>query len=119
MNKLERKTVSFDASGKILGRLASDIASHLIGKTSAAYETNVDSGEFVKVTNANQMVVTGKKMAQKVYQHHTAHPGGLRTKTIAQMWANDPTDVLRMAVSRMLPKNKHRKPRLQRLDIKA
>ncbi|MFA5945471.1 MAG: 50S ribosomal protein L13 [Patescibacteria group bacterium] len=117
MANIIRKTVTFDASGKIVGRLASNIASHLIGKTSPSYETNVDSGEFVKVTNADKMILTGKKMDQKVYQHHTAHPGGLRTKSLAQMWANDPTDVLRMAVSRMLPKTKHRKARLMRLNI--
>ncbi len=117
MANIERKTTTFDASGKIVGRLASDIARRLMGKTSVAYQPNVDAGEFVKVTNASKMVVTGKKMTQKVYQHHTAHPGGLRTKTIAEMWAADPTDVLRMAVSRMLPKTKHRKARMMRLTI--
>lgn len=117
--KTERKTYTVDASGKILGRLASEIAMHLMGKTSVGYLPNVDAGDFVVVTNAAGVKVTGKKMEQKLYHHHTAHPGGLRTKSMAQVWEKDPTDVLRRAVSRMLPKTKHRTARLLRLTITA
>ena len=113
----ERKTYSVDATGKILGRLASDIASHLIGKTNPSFEKHIDGGDFVVVTNVAKMTVTGKKYEDKEYHHHTAHPGGLRTKTMRQMWEKDPADVLRAAVSRMLPKNKHRTARLLRLTI--
>ena len=117
MAKTERKTYTVDAAGKILGRLASDVAMHLMGKTNVGFQSNIDAGDFVVVTNAAGIKVTGKKMDQKVYQHHTAHPGGLRTKSLKQVWEADPTDVLRRAVSRMLPKTKHRTARLLRLHI--
>ncbi len=117
MTKIERKTTSFDATDRAPGRLASEIARALMGKTSVAYQSNVDAGDFVIVKNAGKMKWTGKKMDQKVYHHHTAHPGGLRTKTLKDMWKKDPTEVLRMAVSRMLPKNKHRTPRMIRLTV--
>ncbi|MEK7183137.1 MAG: 50S ribosomal protein L13 [Patescibacteria group bacterium] len=115
--KTERKTYTVDASGKILGRLASDIAMHLMGKTNVGYQSNIDAGDFVVVTNAGGIKVTGHKMDQKVYHSHSNHPGGLKTKTMAQVWEKDPTDVLRRAVSRMLPKTKHRTARLLRLTI--
>ena len=117
MTKIERKTTSFDATDRAPGRLASENARDLMGKTSIAYQSNVDAGDFVIVKNAGKMKWTGKKMEQKVYHHHTAHPGGLRTKTLKDMWKADPTEVLRMAVSRMLPKNKHRTPRMIRLTV--
>lgn len=117
MVKIERKTYTVDAAGKILGRLAADIANHLIGKNNVAFQKNTDCGDLVIVTNSDKLVVTGRKMEQKVYQHHTAHPGGLRTKSMEQLWKEDHKEVLRRAVSRMLPKNKHRTPRLLRLTI--
>lgn len=117
MAKIERKTYTVDASGKIVGRLATDIAMHLMGKTSAAFQPHIDAGDIVVVSNAEKMTVTGKKMEDKVYHHHTGHPGGLRSKTMRQLWEKDATAVLRAAVSRMLPKNKHRKARLLRLTI--
>jgi large subunit ribosomal protein L13 len=117
MANIVRKTYTVDASGKILGRLASDIAMHLMGKTSVGYQPNADAGDIVMVTNAAGIKVTGKKMEQKVYHHHTAHPGGLRTKSLSKLWEEDPTEVLRRAVSRMLPKTKHRTARLLRLHI--
>jgi large subunit ribosomal protein L13 len=117
MTNIERKTTSFDATDRAPGRLASEIARALMGKTSTAYQPNVDAGDFVVVKNAAKMKWTGKKMDQKVYHHHTAHPGGLRTKSLKTMWGEDPAEVLRMAVSRMLPKNKHRTPRMIRLTV--
>lgn len=117
MATITRKTYTLDASGKILGRIATDIAMHLMGKTSPEYLPNVDAGDFVTVTNCAKIVVTGKKYEDKEYHHHTGHPGGLKTKTMRQMWEKDPSDVLRAAVSRMLPKTKHRTARLLRLKI--
>lgn len=112
-----RKIYTVDASGKILGRLAADIASHLIGKTNVNFQPHMDVGDKVVVTNVNMMEVTGKKYEDKLYHRHTAHPGGLRTTTMRAIWEKDASKVLRMAVSRMLPKNKHRKARLLRLTI--
>ncbi len=117
MVKTERKTYTVDVSGKVLGRAATDIARHLMGKTDPAFQSHIDAGDIVIVKNVSKLVVTGRKMEQKVYHHHTGHPGGLRTKTLANMWAADPGEVLRAAVSRMLPKNKHRNPRILRLII--
>lgn len=117
MTKTERKTVNIDATDKILGRLASEIASELIGKTNPAFQSHMDVGANIVVTNVGKIKLTGKKMEQKVYHHHTSHPGGLRTKSLRTLWEEDPAEVLRKAVSRMLPKNKHRTPRMLRLNI--
>lgn len=116
--KIEHPLVSFDATDKILGRFASQIARSLMGKTSAAYQPHIDSGAKVVVTNVDKIKVTGKKMVQKMYYHHTGHPGGLRTKSLQAKWNESPAEVLRMAVSRMLPKNRLRTGRLLRLTIK-
>ena len=117
MTNIERKTYTVDATGKILGRLATDIARHLTGKTSASFQPHLDVGDTVVVTGVADMKVTGKKYEQKVYHHHTGFPGGIKAKTMRQMWEKDPALVLRAAVSRMLPKNKHRDIRMQRLTI--
>ncbi len=112
-----RKTYTVDASGKILGRLATDIAMHLMGKTSAVFQPNIDAGDEVVVTNVAKIKVTGKKYEQKKYYTHSGQPGGLKTKTMRQIWEKEPAEVLRQAVSRMLPKNKHRTARMIRLTI--
>lgn len=114
----ERKTVIIDASGKILGRLASQIAFVLIGKTDVSYQPHIDAGAKVVVTNVDKITVTGKKMTEKLYHRHSGHPGGLHTRTMRELWeGKGASAVLRMAVSRMLPKNKHRTNRLKRLSI--
>ncbi len=114
---IERKTHTVDASGKILGRLATEIAMHLMGKTNPNFQPNIDAGDHVIVTNVAGILVTGKKYEQKLYHHHTFHPGGLRTKTMRNLWEENPAKVLEAAVSRMLPKNKHRTARILRLKI--
>jgi large subunit ribosomal protein L13 len=114
---INRKTQELDAAGQTPGRLASRIALLLIGKTKADYAPNVDSGDFVRVVNAAKMKLTGKKMDAKIYYKHTMHPRGLKATPLKAVWAKDPSDVLRRAVSRMLPKNSHRTPRLKRLSI--
>ncbi len=114
---IDRKTYTVDASGKVLGRLASDIARHLTGKTSASFQPHLDLGDNIVVTNVANMQVTGKKYEQKVYHHHSGFPGGIKARTMRQLWEQDPALVLRAAVSRMLPKNKHREERMKRLMI--
>lgn len=114
---IERKTYTVDASDKILGRIATDIARHLTGKTNASFQPHLDVGDYVTVSNVAKMKVTGKKYEQKIYHHHSGHPGGIKSKTMRQLWEQDPALVLRAAVSRMLPKNKHRDTRMQRLTI--
>lgn len=117
MATINRKTVTLDATDKIAGRFASQIARELMGKTDPAYQPHIDSGAVVHVSNVDKMKFTGNKVVQKVYHHHSGHPGGLHSKTLGALWAESPAKVLRAAVSRMLPKNRHRKSRLLRLKI--
>lgn len=118
MTKTIRTTQNLDAAGKTPGRLATQIATMLIGKNHASWAPNVDAGDTVEVVNAGKMVITGKKMDQKTYYAHTGGPRGLSAKLLKTVWANDPSDVLRRAVDRMLPKNRHRNERMKRLTIK-
>lgn len=117
MAEIKRTTKTFDAAGKTPGRLATEIAMSLMGKNSPAFAPNVDAGDTVEVTNASKMVITGKKMEQKTYYAHTGGPRGLSALLLKNLWAKDPSDVLRRAVSRMLPKNRHRNERMKRLTI--
>lgn len=112
-----RKTIKIDAEGKVLGRLASEIAKILIGKHRAGYRPNVDSGDFVIVKNAAKIKLTGKKMEQKVYHHYSGYPGGMKTRKLSEIMGKDPGDALRRAVRNMLPKNKLQALRIRRLTI--
>ncbi|MFA6130700.1 MAG: 50S ribosomal protein L13 [Patescibacteria group bacterium] len=114
---MSREIYHVDASGKILGRLATDIALHLMGKHKTTYVPNIDDGDEIVVVNVSGIKVTGKKIEQKEYIRHTQYPGGIRRRTLKVLIKEDPAEVLRLAVSRMLPKNKHRAPRLARLKI--
>lgn len=113
-----RKKYLIDASGKTPGRLATRIASILIGKHKPGYRVNVDSGDKVVVSNAAQIYFSGKKIYQKVYYRHTMHPGGLKITPAKQMMAEKPEEVIRHAVERMIPKNKLRSARMKRLTFK-
>lgn len=113
----KRTIQTIDAAGKAPGRLATQIAMILIGKTKPDYAPNVDSGDAVEVKNASKMTVSGNKMEQKTYYKHTGGPRGLSATLMKTVWAKDPGDVLRRAVDRMLPKNTHRTPRMKRLNI--
>jgi len=115
MLKIDRKTHNIDATDQVLGRLATQIATLLIGKGKESYRPNIDNGDIVIVKNTKKMKITGKKLDQKLYYHHSGYPGGLKTKKIGDVFKNDPNQVLHKAVSNMLPKNKLRKPRIKRL----
>ncbi len=106
-----------DAKGKILGRLATKIAIILMGKEKTNFVYNLDCGDWVVVTNCERVEVTGKKESDKLYQHHTGWPGGLKEITYKKMMEKDPTRAIYKAVSGMLPKNKLRAKRLKRLRI--
>lgn len=93
-----------DAEDKVLGRLASKIAHVLRGKHKAIYTPHVDTGDFVVVTNADKLVVTGKKTLQKIYYRHTGYPGGIYSRTFNQMLEKAPEKILINAVKGMLPK---------------
>jgi len=106
-----------DAKDKILGRLATQIAKLLEGKDKVNYVPYLNSGSKVVVLNTNYLLVTGRKEDQKKYQRYSGYPGGLKTRSYRQQMEKDSTEILRRAVSGMLPKNKLRKRRLARLFI--
>ncbi|MBI2444408.1 MAG: 50S ribosomal protein L13 [Candidatus Magasanikbacteria bacterium] len=114
MARRRRKIFTLDANGQAIGRLASNIARILIGKHRVSFTPDRDGGDKVLVTNIGQAVFTGKKVAQKIYRHHTAHPGGLKEVPARSVFAN-PAQAVRLAVSRMLPRNSFRSARLRRL----
>lgn len=114
---MERKTHSIDASGKILGRLASQIAILLRGKHKRNFQPNVDMGDFVIIKNIDKVRVTGRKMEEKKYFHYSGYPGGLRTISFKELFAKDPTKILKTAVFRMLPANKLRRIQIKRLKF--
>ncbi len=95
-----------DADGKVLGRLASRIASVLRGKTNPTFSPHVDAGDFVVVVNAAKVRLTGRKLGEKIYVRHTEYPGGVRRASAAEVLAKHPTRLIRDAVHGMLPKNR-------------
>ena len=117
--EIERHWYVVDAESKTLGRLATQIAEVLRGKGKAAYTPHVDTGDFVIVVNAEKIHVTGQKLDQKIYYHHSGYPGGLRERTLREQLARRPEEVLRMAVKGMLPKNRLASAQLTKLKIYA
>lgn len=108
-----------DADGKTLGRLASVIAQTLRGKTKAVYAPHLDMGDYVIVTNAQKVVVTGKKENQKTYYRHSNYPGGLRRTTVREMRASHPERLIEFAVKGMLPRTVLGEQQLRKLKIYA
>lgn len=108
-----------DAKGKILGRVATEIARLLIGKHKATYAPHLDSGDNVVVINAKEVAVTGNKEKNKVYYSHSGYPGGLRAERLEEMRARNPKKIIELAVWNMLPKNRLRNKRITRLNIFA
>ncbi|MCL2075301.1 MAG: 50S ribosomal protein L13 [Betaproteobacteria bacterium] len=102
--EVEREWFVVDASGKVLGRLASEIARRLRGKHKAIYTPHVDTGDYIVVTNVEKLVVTGNKAEDKKYYRHTGFPGGLRETNFAKLQQRFPERILEKAVKGMLPK---------------
>jgi large subunit ribosomal protein L13 len=100
-----------------MGRLATNIATTLMGKHKPIYDPAADCGDYVVVINAKDVLVSGKKAEQKLYRHHTHHPGGLKEINFNDLQAKDATEPLRKAISGMLPKNRLRQVRMDRLKI--
>ena len=103
-DKIERKWYVVDAEGCTLGRLASGVASVLRGKNKPQFTPHVDTGDYVIVVNADKIKVTGKKMDQKIYYHHSDYVGGMKETTLKEMLAKKPERVIELAVKGMLPK---------------
>jgi len=117
--EIERRWLVVDAEGKTLGRLATQIADALRGKGKPEYTPHVDTGDFVVVVNAEKIAVTGKKLDEKIYYRHSGYPGGLKQRTLREQLERRPTEVIRMAVKGMLPKNKLAARQLTKLKVYA
>ena len=114
-----REKHELDATGQAPGRLATQIAMILRGKTRPDFSPHIDSGGYITVLNASKIKFTGRKLAQKDYFHHTMYPGGLKRTPMKKIFQNDPSEVIKRAVYGMLPKNKLRDDMMKRLTIKA
>jgi large subunit ribosomal protein L13 len=115
----ERNWLVVDASGRTLGRLATQIADTLRGKRKPEYTPHVDVGDFVIVVNAEKVAVTGRKREEKVYRRHSGYPGGLRSRTLGDMLERRPEEVIRLAVRGMLPRNRLGRAQLRKLKVYA
>ncbi len=117
--EITREWYLVDAEGKTLGRLATQIADTLRGKRKPQFTPHVDTGDFVIVVNAEKIHVTGNKLDQKRYYRHSGYPGGLRSRTLREQLDRRPTEVLRVAVKGMLPKNRLARQQITKLKIYA
>ncbi|EKD69765.1 MAG: 50S ribosomal protein L13 [uncultured bacterium] len=115
----ENKWYLVDASGKVLGRLASQIAKYLRGKHKPEFTPHADAGDYIVVVNADQIKVTGKKEDKKIYYRHSGYPGGLKEMTFTDLQKKDPTEVIEIAVKGMLPKNPLGRAMLKKLKVYA
>lgn len=111
----DRSWYLIDASGKTLGRLATEIAKYLKGKNKASFTPHIDNGDYVIVTNIDKIKTTGRKEEAKYYFTHSGYIGHLKATPLGKMKTKKPYEPLKLAVSGMLPKNKHRKAMLSRL----
>ena len=114
---IKRNWYLVDVKDQILGRQAVTIAHKLMGKGKAYFANNMDCGDYVVVINAKDVRTTGKKELLKKYTNYSGYPGGLRTRTLKEMRAQEPTLIITHAVSGMLPKNKLRAQMLKRLYV--
>ncbi len=114
---VQRKWYVVDATDKVLGRLATQIAAYLRGKHKPQFTPNVDTGDFIVVINAEKVRLTGKKLDQKIYYHHTGYPGGLRAETARQRLQRKPEEIIKDAVWGMLPKNRLGRKLFKKLKV--
>ena len=115
--EIKREWWVIDAGSMPLGKLAVVIADKLMGKSKVTYTPHIDNGDYVVVTNAKNVVVTGNKMVDKKYYRHSGYPGGLKELKLEEVLEKDPARVVREAVKGMLPKNKLAAERLKRLRV--
>jgi len=117
--EVQRQWYLVNAEGKVLGRLAAELAKMLKGKNKPTYTPHQDTGDFVIVINAGKVALTGKKMKDKIYYHHTGYPGGIKETNAEKLLAKKPTEMIRMAVKGMLPKNSLGRQMIRKLKIYA
>ena len=116
---VERKWYVVDAEGKTLGRLASEVANVLRGKNKPTYTPHIDTGDYVIVVNAEKIQVTGKKLDQKIYYHHSDYVGGMKETTLREMLAKKPEKVIELAIKGMLPKGPLGRQMITKLHVYA
>ena len=116
---LKRDWFCVDAEGKTLGRLASEISKILQGKHKPIYTPHVDTGDYVIVVNAGKIKLTGKKLADKIYYHHTGYPGGIKSVNALNLLDKNPTALVKKAVKGMMPKNQLNRDALMKLKVYA
>ncbi|MCD6470937.1 50S ribosomal protein L13 [bacterium] len=117
MEKEKKNIYRIDASGKALGRLASEIAVILIEKNKPSYLPYKKEGNLVIVENVDKMKITGKKLWKKIYYHHTGYPGHLKQKKMIEIFKENPAEILKRAIFGMLPKNKLRKQMIKQVKF--
>lgn len=115
---MTRKKIEIDAAGMAPGRLATRVATILMGKHKVGYEPRLDQGDKVVILNLEKIEFTGKKLEQKFYRHHSLHPGGLKEIPAKKIMKENPKKIVLHAVAKMLPKNKLRDGRLLRISFK-
>lgn len=115
--EIERKWYVVDAKDAVLGRLATKIATYLRGKNKPVFTPNVDTGDFIIVINADKIRLTGRKLDDKVYYHHTGYIGGIKAQTARSMMDKQPEKIIEKAVWGMLPKNTLGKKMLKKLKV--
>ena len=118
-DKIERKWYVVDAEGQTLGRLAAEVAKVLRGKNKPEFTPHIDTGDNVIVINAEKIKVTGKKLDQKVYYHHSDYVGGMKETTLREMMAKKPEQVIELAVKGMLPKGPLARTMIKKLHVYA
>jgi large subunit ribosomal protein L13 len=116
-NEIERKWYLVDAKDMVLGRLATKAATYLRGKNKPVYTPNVDTGDFVVVVNAEKIKLTGKKMDNKIYYHHSGYVGGIKAATARERLDEKPEDVITDAIWGMLPKNRLGRAMIKKLKV--
>ena len=116
---IDRKWYVVDAEGKTLGRLASEVAKVLRGKNKPIFTPHIDTGDYVIVINAEKIAVTGKKLDQKIYYHHSDYVGGMKEQTLKEKLAKKPEQVIELAVKGMLPKGPLGRQMYKKLHVYA
>jgi large subunit ribosomal protein L13 len=119
VNEIEKKWYVVDAENKVLGRLASEIASRLRGKHKPTFSPFMDNGDFIIVTNADKIQLTGNKLDDKKYYRHTGYIGGIKETSAKELLVKHPTDLITKAVKGMLPRNKLGRAQLKKLKVYA
>jgi len=117
--EFEQKWHLIDARGQVLGRLASEVANILRGKNKPIFTPHVDTGDYVVIVNVADIRLTGNKLKDKVYYHHTGYPGGIKSITAEELMEKNPTELINSAVKGMLPKNKLSRQIIKKLKIYA